>query len=30
MESLMSSLLAQQLVAIHQQATGKSDPPVPL
>lgn len=30
MESLMSSLLAQQLVAIHQQATGKSDPPVAL
>jgi hypothetical protein len=28
MENLMSSLLAKQLVAIHEQATGKSDPPI--
>jgi hypothetical protein len=25
MEGLMSSLLAQQLVAVHKQATGKND-----
>ena len=27
MEELMSSLLAKQLVAIHDQATGKDEPP---